>query len=98
MSELLIREDGLKRLAAQGIYMRDRYVHSERWVGAIEQISPLRIVWAADDPVAIVAIGRELAQRAQQATYKEITGIGHFPNAEAPGEIAAEILISTGLN
>lgn len=97
MSELLIRANGLKRLAAQGVYMRDRYVHSERWVGAIEQISPLRIVWASDDPVAIVAIGRELAQRAQQATYTEITGIGHFPNAEAPEKIAAEILVSTGL-
>lgn len=97
MSELLIRDNGLKRLAAQGIYMRDRYVHADRWVGAIEQISPLRIVWAADDPVAIVAIGRELAQRAPQAGYTEIKGIGHFPNAEAPEKIAEQILIATGL-
>ncbi len=98
MVELLLREDGLKRLAAQGIYMRDRYVHSERWVGAIEKISPLRIVWASDDPVANIAIGRELAQRAQQASYLEIKGIGHFPNAEAPDEVAKQILIATGLN
>lgn len=97
MVELLIREDGLKRLAAQGVYMRDRYVHSERWVGAIEKISPLRIVWASDDPIANVAIGRELAQRAQQAGYTEIKGIGHFPNVEAPQKIAEQILISTGL-
>ena len=97
MTELLVRDDGLKRLAAQAVYMRDRYVHSERWVGAIEKISPLRIVWASDDPVANVAIGRELAERARQAAYTEIKGIGHFPNAEAPEKIAEQILIATGL-
>ncbi len=97
MVELLVRDDGLKRLAAQGVYMRDRYVHAERWVGSIEKISPLRIVWTSDDPVAVVAIGRELAERAQQASYHEIKGLGHFPNAEAPDEIAKQILLGTGL-
>ena len=98
MVELLLRDNGLKRLPAQAVYMRDRYVHAERWIGAIEQISPLRIVWASDDPVANVAIGRELAERAQQADYTEIKGIGHFPNAEAPEEIAKQILLGTGLS
>ncbi|WP_082677439.1 alpha/beta fold hydrolase [Ruegeria profundi] len=97
MVELLLRDNGLQRLPAQAVYMRDRYVHSERWVGAMEQISPLRIVWASDDPVANVAIGRELAQRAKQAEYTEIKGIGHFPNAEAPEVIAEQILLGTGL-
>lgn len=97
MAELLVRDNGLERLAAQAGYMRERYVHAERWVGAIEKISPLRIVWAKDDPVANIAIGRELNQRAPQAGYAEIQGIGHFPNAEAPQEIGKQILLSTGL-
>ncbi len=97
MAELLVRDNGLDRLAAQSVYMRERYVHADRWVGAIEKISPLRIVWAADDPVANIAIGRELNERAPQAGYAEIKGIGHFPNAEAPQEIGKQILLSTGL-
>lgn len=97
MVELLIRDNGLDRLAAQSGYMRERYIHAERWVGAIEKISPLRIVWAKDDPVANISIGRELNERAPQAKYVEIAGVGHFPNAEAPEEIAKQILLSTGL-
>ena len=97
MAELLIRDNGLDRLAAQSLYMRERYVHAERWVGAIEKIKPLRIVWAKDDPVANISIGRELNERAPQAKYVEIKGIGHFPNAEAPEEIAKQILLATGL-
>lgn len=97
MAELLIRDNGLDRLAAQSLYMRERYVHADRWVGAIEKIKPLRIVWAKDDPVANIQIGRELNQRAPQAAYVEIAGIGHFPNVEAPEEIAKQILLATGL-
>ncbi len=97
MAELLMRDKGLERLAAQSLYMRERYIHAERWVGAIEKISPLRIVWAKDDPVANIAIGRELNERAPQAKYVEISGVGHFPNAEAPEEIGKQILLSTGL-
>ena len=97
MTELLLRDNGLERLAAQSGYMRERYVHAERWVGAVEKISPLRIVWAKDDPIANVSIGRELSERAPQAEYVEISGVGHFPNAEAPEEIGKQILLSAGL-
>jgi pimeloyl-ACP methyl ester carboxylesterase len=97
MKELHLRDHGLDRMAAISVYMRERYVHAERWVGAIEKFEPLRIVWAVDDPVANIAIGRELNERAPQAAYAEILGVGHFPNAEAPEEIAKHILLSTGI-
>lgn len=97
MKELHLRDHGLDRMAAISVYMRERYVHAERWLGAIEKFQPLRIVWAVDDPVANIAIGRELNQRAPQAAYAEISGVGHFPNAEAPEEIAKHILLATGL-
>ena len=77
--------------------MRERYIFAERWVGAMEKTTPLRIVWAADDPIANVSIGRELEQRCPQAVYVEKKGIGHFPNAEDPKFIAEQILLSTGL-
>ena len=98
MAELHLRDHGLDRMAAISVYMRQRYIHAERWVGAIEKFDPLRIVWAVDDPVANIAIGRELNERAPQAAYAEIKGVGHFPPAEAPDEIAKQILLSTGLS
>lgn len=97
MTELFMRDDGKNLLAAQSNYMRERYIHADRWIGAIEKFKPLRIVWGADDPIANVGIGRELAERAPQASYLEIKGLGHFPNAEGPEKIAEQILIATGL-
>ncbi len=96
-TELLFLHDGAARLAAQSSYMRERYIYADRWVGAMEKTSPLRIVWSVDDPIANVSIGRELEQRCPQAVYAEKKGMGHFPNAENPEFIAKQILLSTGL-
>ena len=97
-TELFCYQDQFLRLAAQSNYMRERYIHSDRWVGAMEKTSPLRIAWATDDPVATVNIGRELAQRCPQAEYVEKKGIGHFPNAEDPEWVATQVALSTGLS
>lgn len=97
-TELFCYQDQFQRLAAQSGYMRERYIHSERWVGALEKTSPLRIAWATDDPVATVNIGRELERRCSQAEYTEKSGIGHFPNAEDPEWIAKQVALSAGLN
>jgi pimeloyl-ACP methyl ester carboxylesterase len=97
-TELFCYQNQFRRLTAQSNYMRERYIHSERWVGAMEKTSPLRIAWAKDDPVATVNIGRELAQRCSQAEYVEIGGIGHFPNAENPEFVAEQVALSAGLS
>ena len=97
MTELLFHHDGILRLAAQSSYMRERYIYAERWVGAMEKTTPMRIVWSTDDPIANVSIGRELEQRNPQAAYVEKKDLGHFPNAEDPEFIARQILLSTGL-
>jgi pimeloyl-ACP methyl ester carboxylesterase len=96
-TELFCYQDQYLRLAAQSGYTRERYVHSERWVGAMEKSTPLRIAWAKDDPVAVVAIGRELEKRCPNATYVEWSGIGHFPNAEDPDFVAEQVALSAGL-
>ncbi len=95
--ELMGFRDGHLRLAPQSVYMRERYIHADRWVGAMEKTTPLRICWAKDDPIANVQIGRELDQRCKQAEYVEWGGVGHFPNFEDPDFVAKQIEISTGL-
>lgn len=95
--ELMGFRDGHLRLAPQSVYMRERYIHADRWVGAMEKTTPLRICWAKDDPIANVQIGRELEQRCKQAEYIEWGGVGHFPNFEDPDFVAEQIEIATGL-
>ncbi|MBD0402975.1 alpha/beta fold hydrolase [Flammeovirga sp. EKP202] len=97
IGELMGYRDGHLRLAAQSVYMRERYVHAKRWVGAMENTKPMRIIWAEDDPVANIQIGRELAQRIEHADFVQWKGAGHFPNFEDPDFVAKQIAISTGI-
>jgi pimeloyl-ACP methyl ester carboxylesterase len=92
MGELLLHEDGHLRLPAIAGYMRERYVHADRWLGAIETArSPVQLVWADGDPIAHVDIGRELARRCPRAKYHELTGLGHFLLIEDPPAVSKKI-------
>jgi pimeloyl-ACP methyl ester carboxylesterase len=97
MTELLQYRDGNRRLAATACYMRERYLHADRWIGALEQTKiPLQFVWADGDPIAHVEMGRELARRCPQANYVELAGLGHFLLIEDPRRVAAEIAAAAG--
>jgi pimeloyl-ACP methyl ester carboxylesterase len=92
MEELLRYQDGHQRLPAIAGYMRERYVHADRWLGAIEMArSPVQIVWADGDPIAHVDMGRELARRCPRAAYHELAGLGHFLLMEDPLAVAEKI-------
>ena len=92
MDELLRYQDGHHRLPALAGYMRERYVHADRWLGALEgAVSPMQIVWADGDPIAHVEMGRELARRCPRAQYHELSGLGHFLLFEDPSAVAAKI-------
>lgn len=92
MNDLLRYQDGHLRLPAIAGYMRERYVHADRWLGAIETASSrVQIVWADGDPIAHVEMGRELARRCPRASYHELTGLGHFLLMEDPSAVAERI-------
>ena len=74
-TELFLYQNQPARLAAQSGYMRERYVHRDRWVGAMQNSNPLRIAWAKDDPVAVVAIGRELGEGMSKC---HLPGVGRY--------------------
>jgi pimeloyl-ACP methyl ester carboxylesterase len=72
--------------------MRERYLHADRWLGAIETArSPVQIVWADSDPIAHIEMGRELARRCPRAQYHELPGLGHFLLIEDPLAVAERI-------
>jgi pimeloyl-ACP methyl ester carboxylesterase len=92
MRELLDYQQGYRRLAAASCYMRERYINSERWLGALEKATaPLQFVWADGDPVANIAMGREMCDRYPKARYTELAGLGHFLLIEDPAAIAREV-------
>jgi pimeloyl-ACP methyl ester carboxylesterase len=92
MGELLLYQDGHLRLPALAGYMRERYVHADRWLGAIENArSPVQLVWADGDPIAHVDMGRELARRCPRAQYHELAGLGHFLLIEDPLAVSKKI-------
>jgi pimeloyl-ACP methyl ester carboxylesterase len=92
MDELLRYQNGHLRLPAIAGYMRERYVHADRWLGALETApSHVQIVWADGDPIAHVEMGRELARRCPQAKYHELKGSGHFLLMEDPSAVAEKI-------
>ncbi|HVW27992.1 MAG TPA: alpha/beta hydrolase [Polyangiaceae bacterium] len=95
LTELLVHDDGHLRLPALAGYMRERYVHRERWIGALERSAAIvSFVWAEDDPVANVALGRELHALVPSAPYVELDDVGHFVVFEDPDRVAAAVIRS----
>jgi pimeloyl-ACP methyl ester carboxylesterase len=91
--ELLVYQNGHLRLPALAGYMRERYVHKERWIGAlVRNAARASIVWAAEDPIANLAMGRELHALLPSAPYTELDGVGHFLIFEDPDRVAAAVL------
>ena len=93
MEELLLYQDGNRRIPALASYMRERYIHRERWLGALKRTAtPIQLVWADGDPVANVEMGRALSKELPQAHYIELSGLGHFLLIEDPSTVAKHIL------
>lgn len=97
MRELLLHRDGHLRLPALAGYMRERYVHKERWIGALTRNAALAsIVWAMEDPIANLAMGRELHALMPASPYQELDGVGHFLIFEDPARVAAALAAEAG--
>ncbi|MCH7523180.1 MAG: alpha/beta hydrolase [Chloroflexi bacterium] len=93
MEELLLYQHGNRRIPALSAYMRERYIHRERWLGALKRTeTPIQLVWADGDPVANVEMGRALSKELPQAHYIELSGLGHFLLIEDPSTVAKHIL------
>jgi pimeloyl-ACP methyl ester carboxylesterase len=91
MNDLIRYQDGNRRLPALSLYMRERYIHRERWIGALKKANPVQFVWADGDPVANVQMGRTLSKEVPQAEYTELAGLGHFLLMEDPQAVAKHI-------
>ncbi|MEU2257670.1 alpha/beta hydrolase [Nocardia xishanensis] len=91
MTEIMGFQHGHERIPHAYAYVRERYLHQERWLDALtaeSESAPVQFLWAAADPVAVIAMGHALAELAPRALFTEIPDVGHFLPIEDPARIA----------
>jgi pimeloyl-ACP methyl ester carboxylesterase len=89
--QLVNYNEGLRVLPPLLHYIAERRQHRERWVNALRSArAPLALINGSDDPVSgahMVARFREVV--GAQHFIRELPGIGHYPQLEAPQEVLA---------
>ena len=91
---LMQANNGRRVMAAIAVYMRERLHYIDRWQGALHQSdTPLQLLWAQNDPVAIPAIGRQLHENVGTSLLYEIPDCGHYPQLEATNEVASRVVL-----
>ena len=73
-------------------YNKERAEHHQRWEDALARWDgPLQLVWGLDDPVSGEHVLKLARKSLPRASVTELSGVGHFPQVEAPGAVAAAI-------
>jgi pimeloyl-ACP methyl ester carboxylesterase len=73
-------------------YNSERAAHHRRWETAVRRWNgPLHLVWGLDDPVSGRHVLREAVTLLPGAEVTELTGVGHYPQSEAPRDVAAAV-------
>jgi pimeloyl-ACP methyl ester carboxylesterase len=90
----LSRGDGLAVLGAIAKYNLERERYADRWRPILAETSvPIRMLWGDKDPIAVLEIGRRLAELSG-GPLRILDGVGHFPQMEDPERWAAAVLES----
>lgn len=86
----LWRRAGGHRIANRLVhYLGERTTFAERWHGAISRWpGRLELAWGLLDPVAPVRVFEGVRALRPEASAAELQGLGHYPQIEAPREIA----------
>jgi pimeloyl-ACP methyl ester carboxylesterase len=84
--------DGLGVIGKIARYNIERRVHADRWRPILERTRvPIAVVWGDRDPIALLEIGRRLADMAR-APLTVLQGVGHYPQMEDPAGWAAAVV------
>jgi pimeloyl-ACP methyl ester carboxylesterase len=73
-------------------YMEERFRHAERWHGAIRDWpKPVSLAWGMLDPVATENVLDALVELRPAAPLTRFDDLGHYPQIEDPGRVAAAL-------
>ena len=88
----LSRNGGLDIIGRIARYNLERTQFAERWRSILGRTAvPIHVVWGDRDPIAVVEIGRRLAEMSG-TDLTTLAGVGHYPQMEAPAEWSAAIV------
>ena len=91
----LIANGGRTTLAHVSRYLDERHRYWHRWIGALRTTdAPINVVWATEDPVAVLAIGRAIHEESRRSRLRLLPGVGHFPMIEAADTWTDAVLTS----
>lgn len=80
---LLVSNNGMKVLPQITRYIDQRYTNYDRWIGALKQSElPFHILWANDDPVAVVGMASKLHSMIKNSKLSILYNCGHYPMIE----------------
>ncbi|MEH6717096.1 alpha/beta hydrolase [Parasphingorhabdus flavimaris] len=86
------RLDGHKLAHRHIRYNAERATHAKRWEDALSGYDGLlQLVWGLDDPVSGEHVLDLAKPQRPRAKITELEDVGHFPQSEAPDEVAAAI-------
>jgi pimeloyl-ACP methyl ester carboxylesterase len=89
---LVTHLDGHRRAHELVGYMDERIRLADRWHGAIRDWpGNLSLLWAMKDPVARTEVLRGLQDLRPGVPVTELADLGHYPQIEDPGRVAAVI-------
>ncbi len=90
---LIEYNQGRRVIAAVSRYMHERRQFYDRWVGALATAElPVRVLIGAQDPISGGHMVEPLERLAPQVSVRVLDTIGHYPQLEAPSEVAADYL------
>jgi pimeloyl-ACP methyl ester carboxylesterase len=74
-------------------YIQQRYTYWDRWIGALKTSElPMSIVWAKDDPVAVLKIAETIHDETKNSKLTLLDDLGHFPMLEDSNRWAQAII------
>ncbi len=77
-------------------YIKQRFTYWNRWIGALRGTDlPIGIIWAKNDPVAVLKIAETIHQESKNSTLKVLDNLGHFPMLEDPEKWSNTIIQNT---
>jgi len=88
----MAHRNGLSIIGKIARYNIERRVHADRWRPILGWTRvPIRVVWGDRAPIAVLEIGRKLAEMSG-GPLTVLDGVGHYPQMEDPARWAAAVL------
>ncbi|MSP62559.1 MAG: alpha/beta fold hydrolase [Myxococcales bacterium] len=94
---LVERDDGRRLLPHLIGYMREREIHRKRWRRALlTHPFPMLLLWGDRDPINPWSTVEEIIAERPATEAVRLPRIGHYPQLEAPAEVAHRVLDFVG--